>query len=490
MPLSFKHHRLIFTTAFCAVAGITARPIPAWSSDVLSLGDFLKQVEKQNRGYQGQVAQREGATDRGREKDLAFAPSVFFDAQAVSDSKLPSLPIFTYDREITENYSLGVSQTTPYGLQGKLYYAVDYTSYVNAIVPGGTAGGIPFSFYDARPVLELTQSLWQNGFGRTSRANQEVTEAQASYDQHQAEYQRETVLQDAENAYWRLAIIREKVEIQTRALNESQAIYDYIARQVQMNLRDESDLLQSRASLESKKLDLKTAQDDESTAARSFNAIRNVSLDVTPEELAPVDLDRLESVEVAPEHSTREDVRAAEANAQLTAANSKILAEKDKPTLDVYFDYALNGRDVTAEATEANSFASGRPTVTGGVKFSMPLNFAATSDAKRGALREEQAAGMIFEQKALDQENNWIDLRRKIVDARERLKLAQTIEAAQKKKYDYERGRLRQGRTTTYNVLTFEQDYLQAAITRVNSASDVLTLITQTQLYHPKGHDL
>ena len=57
------------------------------------------------------------------------------------------------------------------------------------------------------------------------------------------------------------------------------------------------------------------------------------------------------------------------------------------------------------------------------------------------------------------------------------------IENAQKTKLEVERTRLRQGRTTTYQVLLFEQDYSAAALNRVKSAANILALQTQIRLY-------
>ncbi len=73
-----------------------------------------------------------------------------------------------------ENYSLGVSQDFNFGLQTKVFYALDKTEVVGATLPAGT----PDSFWQATPTLELTMPLWGNGFGRTARANEDLTRQQ------------------------------------------------------------------------------------------------------------------------------------------------------------------------------------------------------------------------------------------------------------------------------------------------------------------------
>jgi outer membrane protein TolC len=58
------------------------------------------------------------------------------------------------------------------------------------------------------------------------------------------------------------------------------------------------------------------------------------------------------------------------------------------------------------------------------------------------------------------------------------------MESAQRAKLENERVRLRQGRATTYQVLLFEQDYSQAQVSRVMTATELLSLKTQLKLYH------
>lgn len=57
---------------------------------------------------------------------------------------------------------------------------------------------------------------------------------------------------------------------------------------------------------------------------------------------------------------------------------------------------------------------------------------------------------------------------------------------AQFEKLKYERDRLKQGRTSTYQILLFEQDYINAKLMRVQNASELITLLSQISLYDGK----
>src|SRR5690606_10395963 len=149
------------------------------------------------------------------------------------------------------------------------------------------------------------------------------------------------------------------------------------------------------------------------------------------------------------------DVRAVQAQTEVAKANAVLVRERNRPTLDLYGRYALNGRD--PEMSEAMSIA-GRTDYDSryvGVRFKMPLHFGAASDVKAGANQAVRASEISEEHALYMQEQDWAFLTQTLSEARDNLKLITKIEDVQKSKIETERARLRQGRTTTYQVLLF-----------------------------------
>lgn len=462
----------------------------AKADPVLTLDGYIQEVRTRNHAYQGAVETREGSVGRAREADLITSPSLFSNYQYTSDSKLPVLPSFSYDSVKTDNFNLGVSEQFDFGLKARLFYAYDYTSYVNATIPGVTSlDPAFFSPHDARPVLELTLPVWGGGFGRTIRAQKELTVAQARADQYTAENQVREILVQAETAYWALAVNRELVAIQQRAVNEAQATYDYNDRKVRRNLAESSDLLQSEAALESAKLSLKAAHDNERSATRQFNTVRNAPEDAVPEALAPIDWDAFErNIVPTVMPGNRADVEAAGAQSQAAQANAKIAVENDKPTLELYGSHALNGRSYQGFTdTLSDSFSSGRPTTVAGVRFNMPLNFGAQSEARHGAERQSLGADLRYQQTLADQKQQWFDLINRLHDAQDQYHYARVIENVQKKKLENEKLQLRRGRSTTFQVLQFEQDYTNSQLVRARAGAQALDLRSQLKRYQPSA---
>lgn len=455
------------------------------TASALTLNEYLEQVQGDSKAYQGSLEQSRGAELKSREADLIFTPKLFAEARVGQDGK-PGNPKM-YDEVRSQYYSLGVSQQFDFGLQTKLYYEMSNTEFVG-LAP--TAPLNPTKYWDAAPKLELSMPLWGNGFGRTARANEEALRSQNQAEQFTAQGQSLNVLAGAEAAYWKLAVWQDVVNIQEQAKQAAQSILDYVTRKKNMNLGEQADVMQARALVEARTLELQVAKNEILEAQRLFNKFLNREAYAPVEKLESVNYKALEDLSVPEKRpGSRADVAAT--NAQLNAARAAaaITLERNRPSLDLYGTYTMNGRDEELNKALSEAGQAEQDAAFVGLRFSMPLNFAAASDTKSGARQAERAAELTREYAYYAQEQEWINLTRNLQDARNNLRLLARIEDAQKAKLELERQRLRQGRTTTYQVLLFEQDYSQAAASKVKLAANILGLQAQLKLYKasPEG---
>ena len=463
---------LIAALALCVGLGSSAQ--------ALTLQEYLDQVTGQSTAYQGSSNQAEGSYLKSREADLIFTPQLFAEGRVGHDGKPSSPPVMVYDKLESQMYRLGVSQQFNFGLQTRLYYEANKTDFVGA----NFGPGVMREYWDASPKLELVMPVWGGGFGRTSQANEEILRQQNYADSFSNGSQATNILVGAEAAYWRLSAWQDVVKIQEQALKAAQNIYDYVARKQRMNLGEKADVIQAQALLESRTLELQVARNEAQDALRAFNKFRNAETYSPVSALQPVDYKALESIVVPVQRpGDRLDVKATEAQLNAAKASSTLVKERNRPTLDLAGTYALNGRDEALNEAMKNAGQSQRDTAYVGFSFKMPLNVGATSDAKTGALKTEKAAELNYQYATYAQEQDWANLTRNLNDARDNLRLIGRIEEVQKSKLENERARLRQGRTTTYQVLLFEQDYTSASLTRVKSAANILGLQAQLKLY-------
>ena len=446
-------------------------------ANALSLNEYLEQVKSQSLSYKGTAQQSEGAELLAREADLFFTPQLIAEASVGSNGK-PSTPSM-YDRVRSQSYLLGISQQFNFGLQSRIYYSATRSEFVNA----GAAIN-PDKYWDASPVIELTMPLWGGAFGSTATANQEAARQANLAEKWQTEGQALSILVGAESTYWKLAAWQDVVRIQEQALKAAQDIFNYVSRKKKMNLGEQADVVQAQALFEARTLELQVARNESQEAARAFNKYLNKEINAPVEALEVVDYKALETLSVpAARTGTRPDVEASQAQLAAAKAQAALAIERNRPTLNLTGSYALNGRDNELNEAMKEAGQTEQDTAYVGVKFNMPLNFSAIGDAKAGALKKQRAAEMSRDYSVYSQEQDWANLTRTITDARDNLKLLSRIEAAQKTKIEVERSRLKQGRTTTYQVLLFEQDYTSAQVSKVKSAVNIFALQSQLKLY-------
>lgn len=445
----------------------------------IGLDDYLKQVRGNNQAYVGAVKASEALKSQAVEGDAIFSPIFFASAFWNSDSRKTNAPSFQGTKTNYDVYTLGIGKVTSFGLDARLSYNVFYTS-----ISGASPAALPISkFYDARPQLEFTQSLWKNGFGKETRSKSELANASLLKLGYETSFRARQLISQAEASYWRLSLARASVDVQQQTLERASTILDWAKRRVGNDLADKADLLQAEAAFEMRALELQRALDEEQAAARAFNSQLGVESDEVTSEVESFDPNIIHAISVPKRDTMRDDVKAAEQDERVARANSELTRQKYAPTLDLVGTIALNGRNATLNPSIDESFTSQYPQSRVGVNFNMPLDFGVVSDAREAALVTRQAAELTYRRRLFDQEREWTDLTRRFYQAKRRFELALGIEELQRKKVTHEKSRLDKGRTTTFQVILMEGDYAAARLTKLQAASEILTLSSSLKTF-------
>lgn len=479
---------LLLEMPLCGLQALAAAAAP---SEVLTLDVYLSQVREKHEGLKALALTSEAAMQRSSEKNLLTAPSLFSNVQVASDAKPNMAPALLGTQTNNDNFSVGVSKLTDFGLNAKLYYTLAYTD-IEGMDPSIFQNiGLPPQlfdsprFYEARPTLEINQSLWRNGFGSETQAALKLLEAQARATSFDTSFKGKQLLAEAEGTYWRLVAARETVSIQQDSYERAKKLREWNARQTKLELADKADLLSAEAGLQSRGLELQGALDEERSVSLSFNSLRDIDVSMVNERLTSLDVVRFDDLPVPSKEGLRDDVKAAAESRSAAEADAAINEEKNKPTLDVFGSLSLNGRNADLGGSVHDSFNTDKPTAAAGIKFTTPLDFGQMSEDRAAYIREQQAAELAYRRKLLEEARDWKDLNDKLTEARRRLRLAIAIEQAQNTKLIHERDRLRLGRTTTYQVLLFEQDYAMAELTRLKTQAEILGIIAQMKTFSP-----
>ncbi|MGK5089308.1 TolC family protein [Bdellovibrionota bacterium FG-2] len=474
-----KHYiRAVWINGFWFVAVLGVGTVMA-SPQLLSLDEYLLQVQRGNQSVRASVEIGAGAEMRSSEAALMFQPTLNAGAQWYDDAKPSATSAFTGDKMTIDSLSLGVSEMTSFGLSGKFSYSFNYTQLRN---PNPMFVSQP-QYYEMSPKLEVNFPLWRNFFGREMRAAQELQQAQALATSYVEKFKNKLAMAEAEGTYWRLALAREGVKVTRESVERATKIRDWNAGRVKIQLADKADLLQAQALLEARNFELQMALDELQAASRAFNTMRGAEASDVSEQVQTLDHVAIQSLSIPQKPEVREDLKAAEQQERLLAANAQMNQEKNKPNLNLFGSLAMNGRDVGVGSSVSESFGTHHPTYAAGISLTMPFDVGTLSQVRDGYAREAEGARLAYSRKLFEQDRDWADLTAKLADAKKRFDLSISIEGAQKLKLDHEKDRLTRGRTVTFQVLMFEQDYASAQLNRIRAQADILRTVAMMKTY-------
>lgn len=455
----------------------------------LTLKDYLSDVIGGNHDVRSFKLQEQASTLSADQPGLLTTPHLYFNFGHQNDKSPQLLPMFQGERRIFTNYSLGVQALTNFGAEAKAGYTLMRQEFVGmflAVPPpidGIRSANDPIRFFDATPEIAITQSLLKNFFGQEIRSKIAAQEKSIEAEKLMAQFGLQQKIIEAETAYYGLVLAREALSVQMRSFERAKKILQWSNERARLNLADRSDALQATANLRLRELELKTAELNERQAARRFNVTRGLESEVVQDQLPVVEPDAILDLTLPEAAASRLDVQSSYAQTQAQESLAKADRSALLPDLKLSGRYAMVGR-ATDSAQAMRNVSDGRyPVWSVGLQFDMPIDLNALKYARDGAARKAAAADKSYQQKLLSEQNDWRALTDGFNDAKERLKLSVMIERTQKEKLEFERTRFNRGRSTTYQVLMFEQDYAASQLGRLQLMGEVLRLASQSRLY-------
>lgn len=218
---------------------------------------------------------------------------------------------------------------------------------------------------------------------------------------------------------------------------------------------------------------------------RAFNATRTLDSDQVTEELQFPSFDSIiKKLEAArPHEAFRNDIKAAEEGLKALQASQAISKDKTRPDLNLFAVGSLNSRENTNSDAVNKSFDSNHPYYAVGLRLSMPLDFSTRSNIQSAYEQESFGAQLSYQKKKYDQEAEWKSLQNRMQLIRQRLVLAKELKEAQSAKLENERQRQANGRSTTFQVFSFEQEYLASELNLVQIQTAALMLLAQEKTF-------
>jgi outer membrane protein TolC len=464
---------LIFSISFTASASVER---------VFNLEDYLNQVRSQNETIKSNSLASLAFRLRVGEASLDFMPTGTGNLTYSDDKRQQSLTTYLGTEAVAESGTLGAQEKLRTGTLLGFSYNLSANQYFNSpfFNPVGS-----YSLYTASPQLSITQPLWKDFNASLSKANEESVLQSLKAQEISSLYSTQQIVLNAENIYWTLALDREIVRLDSESIERTTRILKRNEKRVSMNVTDKSDLLQSLASLKTKELTYQKDLEDLRQASMQFNSFRNVSNDSVPESLQNVNgfLDLDIGREII-RKGVRSDVLVAVANAQSQKASAEASRIKNLPDIELGGTYQFDGRGFDSATAMGTSWNADNPYLTASLKLTVPLDQGVVSTLNEGYRAQAASAEAAVERAKFDLDQDWLDLQKHFKDAMSRLSLARELEKLQGEKLKWERERFNLGRTTSFQVLQFEDNYSDASLSRLRVESELITIRAKARLYN------
>ena len=452
--------------------------VGARAEDGGSLDSFLARVAENNAQVQAARLQKEAASLKKRQGDLQeLAPLLLLEGGYSNDSQETAFPTQQGTRTLGKFYSLGVSKKLITGTTLSAQWSQTHSD----------IEGLAFPYqpvWDSRFMLGISQSLWKDGFGRGVRLRHEREDAQEKLNLLTAEMQERQVLVDAESVFWDFAVQVLDRQEKADALKRAEKIRAWTLRRLGSGIGDRADRLQVESLIASRKLaQISSGDSYESSRRRVADA-----LGVPEAELGELGLELLSRERELPVLDSAAEPRRLDVWIQSYAARigesvARETREMLRPDLSLQGAFGANAREAEIGDSSADALARDTSVYRVGLKLALNLDFGLKSDLRRAADAEAKAARLKSDKLARDRASSWSELARRHAELGSSIRAMESLVKAQEAQLEREQERLSLGRTTTFQVITFEQAVADARLSLLQLRAGQRKLEAASRLY-------
>jgi outer membrane protein TolC len=339
--------------------------------------------------------------------------------------------------------------------------------------------------------VQLSQSLWQNSFGRSTRLRRQAEQYELLSRKASLLFQRQKFLVDVEAAYWDLVLAEKELAIRKDNVKRSETLESWTSRRVRQFAAEKTDLLQVQALLAQRKLDLVIIETDiinkQKRLEQLVPGLEYNSTDLAAEEIQTLSSNYKDQLKTK---KLRLDAYALEQQAQQNLYESERQEGNLSPDLKVFASYTSNGIaekfDPAWDRAIEENFAEQKV----GLTLSMYLDGTGKSQQRLASEKSAEAARYRSQALARESDNAWNELGRNFQNLDEQIKIAKNLFDIQSQKLKTEQQRFQQGRTTTLQMTTFEIDAAESELRLYRLISQQQKLASQFRLFVAAGSDL
>lgn len=437
-----------------ALQFILSMIIPTYST-AANLNDYMSKIKEVNPQIQAQIKAIEASESKKFQGDLVLNPQLIGKLSFVDDKKDQPIPSLMGTRTINQEVQFGVSKKF---LTGTTMSLLD--NYQNTQVDGTLMGSVKSNknYY----TLSLAQPLWKDSFGHSNDLRHSRELSQEKMEKMYSQMILGQFLQDAEAQFWDYLYLKADKELKESSIKRAQDLEAWTKRRYENGIADKSDYLQIQALVAQRKLQLVSSEDDLTAQIKKMRSF----LELSEKENLPDYEENFKKERLSfGGNKVRYDVIASKYEASLKQVVVSEVHESLKPDLSIEAAYMS------------------LPTTSVALKFSMPIDTTVTNEVKKAAQLDYQSSQLKYERKKQESDLGWDELKRRHKELSKRIEITQQLVDTQKAKVQREREKLMQGRTTTFQVISFEQESQESEVALLKLHVEQRKLESQTHLF-------
>ena len=430
-------------------------------------------------------------TVKGKLAEIERTYSYFLSAGATysddQSGRAFAIDSLTMNRVSNLNSDVSLNKQFETGTQVSLGLQGSYGDYNSKASPS-------YEVTDIAPFVRLEQSLLKEWNGGITKASISMARANAKSVLYLLEYQKQGILLNAKLAYWNLSYARTVIDFRRSSLDRTKKIMDWNQRRYNLDLAEQSDMLQSQAAYKSRELNLKLAYESEVKFSRDFNRLINVvdpKVNYQVENFITVgSLGNFSNSKNLEKKGIRADVLSAMEDVVI-AMQAQFVSEKSMGS-DLVFtgQFALSGVNKDFPKASSDLAEMNKPSYSVGLRYTLPLDFSLRKTINAGYKSAQIAAERSVENSKLQEESDWLQLVDNWNNAKSRFSLAVEIRDIQQKRNEEDQRLLQKGRSTTYYVLQSEQDLDDANLGMLQTILELISIYEQAETFYNTAADV
>jgi hypothetical protein len=247
---------------------------------------------------------------------------------------------------------------------------------------------------------------------------------------------------------------------------------------------DNSDLYQAEAAVKLREIELEKAEKMLISSARHFNNLRGIQSDVVSEKLFTQELPMKDLLVNSAKAKISRERELGKVVSEIQEQTFITMRELSLPQMSLDFAGQWNGRDKEFQEAQTESMEGDQPYWYVGFQLSIPLDIPKYYRLSRGYSSLIESEKLHLSSLNRDQDAEWKSFVERGSRLYKQVSLFRQLEEIQKRKADAERTRLTNGRSTTFQVLSFEQDYIAAKSQRISSELEAWQYLKEIPLFN------